>query len=464
MRTLLLIPTLFLSVCIIQGCSGSKAMSKRASKLQAAGLYKEAAEGFLNALSRNPKNIDAKIGLKGSGQRVVNDLSSTFYQAHQSGRSKEAVYAFLDAQNFIEKTSRFVEFKLPPYYDEYYETSRDKYLGEVYVEANDLLDQEAFSQAEERLMEIQRIDANYKDVGELLDYSTIEPLYRSGIASMEAKRYREAYQRFTDVVHRKGAYKEAVQYKEKALKEAQLTVAILPTEGQRKWPTIENAIATSLVQNLVNSRNPFIKVVDRQHIERVLKEQHLGLSGLVDEKNAASAGELLGAKLLFTGEVIGVSSNPGKPKSYKRTGYKSYQVEQKNAEGETIKVTKYSKVMYTEVIGESRISCSYQFQLISAETGEVILSEVLSSVEVDQVNYAKFDGRNRDLYPGTWKQINRDSPEDHVDTDRNAKRELDRLLSNEARGLRDTEQMKLEVIRELGEKVSVMVNAYNPEQ
>ena len=46
------------------GCTGSKSYSNKAKKLQEAGMNEEAAAFYLQALQRNPKNVDAKIGLK----------------------------------------------------------------------------------------------------------------------------------------------------------------------------------------------------------------------------------------------------------------------------------------------------------------------------------------------------------------------------------------------------------------
>ena len=103
-------------------------------------MHKEASGLYLSALKRKPTNVDAKIGLKATGQQVLNDFGSKFYQAHQGGDHKAAVYNYLDAKAFVDKTSRYVELSMPPYYADYYETSKEKYLSGVYEDANRMLD------------------------------------------------------------------------------------------------------------------------------------------------------------------------------------------------------------------------------------------------------------------------------------------------------------------------------------
>ncbi|MDA3850035.1 MAG: hypothetical protein PF447_02055, partial [Spirochaetaceae bacterium] len=48
----------------------------------------------------------------------------------------------------------------------------------------------------------------------------------------------------------------------------------------------------------------FLILVEREELERILEEQRLGLSGLLDQETASEAGELLGARYLLTGSLI----------------------------------------------------------------------------------------------------------------------------------------------------------------
>jgi TolB-like protein len=64
----------------------------------------------------------------------------------------------------------------------------------------------------------------------------------------------------------------------------------------------EKYIIYSLESEL--SKTGKIKLISRNKIDVVLAEQKLGISGAVNDKSASKIGQLLGAKYIFTGELI----------------------------------------------------------------------------------------------------------------------------------------------------------------
>ncbi|UCF64789.1 MAG: hypothetical protein JSW33_02845 [bacterium] len=84
-----------------------------------------------------------------------------------------------------------------------------------------------------------------------------------------------------------------------------LTVAVLDLHNQTEFddPRIGRGVANMLVTALVNSGR--FTVVERNEavMENLLKEQALGMSGVVDPTTAARVGQLLGASGVIIGEV-----------------------------------------------------------------------------------------------------------------------------------------------------------------
>ena len=68
---------------------------------------------------------------------------------------------------------------------------------------------------------------------------------------------------------------------------------------------IGRAVADTIITELINMKR--FEVADRLNIEKIMNEQKLGLSGMMDEKNAVEVGNLLGAKLSIVGDVTGYS-------------------------------------------------------------------------------------------------------------------------------------------------------------
>jgi TolB-like protein len=86
-------------------------------------------------------------------------------------------------------------------------------------------------------------------------------------------------------------------------------IAVLPFDnsgsfGQDKenFDALQKGIAGMLISEL--AANPAARVVEREQIQSLLDEQHLGTSGQVDPQTAARIGKLVGARYIITGTFI----------------------------------------------------------------------------------------------------------------------------------------------------------------
>lgn len=86
------------------------------------------------------------------------------------------------------------------------------------------------------------------------------------------------------------------------------TVAVLPFVNSAIGATnvelapLSKGIADLLITEL--AQNPAIRLVERENIESMLREQNLARDGRVDDATAARIGKLLGAKHMVTGSFI----------------------------------------------------------------------------------------------------------------------------------------------------------------
>ncbi len=80
-------------------------------------------------------------------------------------------------------------------------------------------------------------------------------------------------------------------------------VAVLPfTERSREVADQGKIVSDILFAKL--AVDPGIVLVDREDLDTVLKEQELGLSGVVNPDTAARVGQIVGAKILVSGSVV----------------------------------------------------------------------------------------------------------------------------------------------------------------
>jgi len=71
-------------------------------------------------------------------------------------------------------------------------------------------------------------------------------------------------------------------------------------------PDLELIVNDWLIAFLVNTKS--FEVVERQALEKVLQEQSLGQSGILDSKSAADVGRLLGVDVLITGTLMSLGN------------------------------------------------------------------------------------------------------------------------------------------------------------
>lgn len=426
MRPSITLSSTFLALaCVVGllGCSGSKSFSKKAAQLDAGGLYAEAADMYLQSVVRNQKNVEAKIGLKKTGQQLLNDKLSSFFKSFSMGDKAQAVSAYLAAKDYADRVGRAgVVLEIPDHYRTDFEEVKGQHLVDLYTQGQQLLEQKNYTAAETVFAKIGQLEPGYKDAVSLQNVAYLEPLYIAGNNALKAGQYRKAYDEFGKVLAKDVAYKDAGALRQQAVEKGRYAVAVLPFSGPKDMASVASTVQAYATTALTTVNDPFLSVVDRENIDRILEEQRMGLSGVVDERTAVSAGKLMGAQAVLMGTVISYREEPGKLRQSTKDGYESYQVKQLNKEtNELVTVTKYKPVKYVEYYQENKAVVSFTYKLVSLETGQVLFSKIVDQESTDHAWYANYEGNGQALFPMLNGAAN---------TSNNARRELTQLLNN----------------------------------
>ena len=436
-------------------------MAKKAVAFEQQGMYNEASAYYLFALERKSTNIDAAMGLKRTGQLVMDDYLADFFKSHSAEEFKASVYNYIKAQNWQEKAKLYkVSLEIPEYYTNYFNENLAIYLAQLYDEALSYLDKEEFDLGASKLDEILGLKADYKDVAELKSYARLEPLYRKGNQALEMKKFRKAYGLFGRTV----SYKDSEELRAHALKEAQYTIAMLPFENATNSVNAHKAFESQFLNLFIKNKNIFIKIIDRVHIQTILAEQELGISGLVDAQTAAQAGDLFGAKALLVGRLVSLDVKKALIKPNRKKGWESYQQKQYNASTKEYDlVTKYKKVHYNEFFGTNSVSMTVEYKLISTETGEILATNLISETREDEVWYITYDANGKNLLSGTWNNKLLSSDTDVINTSYQDRKQIQNLLKAN-RKLISTEELKNTALKIVSNQAVNEINAYNPEE
>ena len=464
MKTQLRITIYIILIAFVGACTGSKQMYKKGKKLEEAGLVYESTDFYIDALKRNRSNSDAILALKKTGQTVLDELYAKFYQEYSSDRFKEAVYAYQKADKFKNQVEGLgVRMESAAYYEEYYNESKNIYIKNLYSQAEQDLSNEDFEEAEDKFHEIQKLEPKYKNVDELKNFAFVEPKYRLALKAYDNGEFRSAYFHFNEVLQKSGNYKESKELMEISRENAQYTIGFLAFRNSSKVRGIESAISAGIVRDLMNYEDPFLVIIDRSNTDQIISEQKLGMTGIIDQQTAAKAGELLGAKAILVAKIISAERLNGKLKKQSKTGYLGKPVYKTNPQtGKKYKSMVYSKVFYYDYEQSHKVTCTFQYQLVSTETGEILISDVIEKSIDDHIEYSSFNGDTKYLYKGTWNSQTKAATNDKIYNSYTAKKEIDQQLKSRQQ-IRSVENLSNELNNSISELVAKRIKNFNPE-
>ena len=457
-RIVSIVLLLFFSAC------ATKKYAKLGLKSEQSGLYEDAAEYYLKSVIANTNNIESKIGAKKNGQISLDKKLADFSKAYISGNAKNAVYYYLNAKEFQERFQQHgIELDLPPSYEEQFNESKKAHIDEKYRVGVKLLSEEKFYDSEVVFNEILKLEPGYKDVSELRLKAHYEPKYRRATNYLENKQFRKAYYTFDTIVSEIKSYKEAVQYKEDAFVAATFSVWIKDFTCSAD-PTFASTIRNSVISHINNSGNIFLKIIDKANSQEYINEQALSLSGSIAENAGTQAGKLLGAKAILTAQLVNLKIKNGDLNGYTEKGYLKKVKYTTNAQtGQPVEQVEYKKIKYDVYSQANTVSCTFKYELVSTETGVILLADEFDVTKTDAINYAVYQGDYKHVVPGFWKWELLNSTEDIVKTNYSDVSALQKLF-NGYRTIKSTTTLKNELINDIAVKTSTYIANFNPEK
>lgn len=441
-KLLLIVPIVLL---LMQACVTSKSLSKKAAKLEQAGQYTAAADMFYQSVVRNPRNTDALIGLNRTGKHVINGYLRDFSKYAISEDYKRAVYSYMDALAYQKKLKSInVDLKIPPNSEDKFEEVKLEYISQQYEDGLKKIALEEFKKAEANFNEVYKFNQNYKDVSELRNIAYLEPFYRKAEKLKDEKQYREAFNIYDKILNKVGNYKDTREHRAYVLKKGQISIALSSVRVGR-YSGYAKSIKQYVLNEIIAINDPFIRIVDRDDIDKVLKEQQLALSGMLDSESQLEVGEIAGAKyaVIFDVPSYGVEEKPLRKRAHQ--GFEQYQEKYLDKESQKTKYrTLYRKVTYYVYSSFRKVSMSVSYKIISLSTGEVLGTDIVSRAYESEVLYAEYSGTRSKLYPGN---------DGHVNTSRSDYRRLQNLFKGN-RNLASVPQLTTEIYKATGKEVA----------
>jgi hypothetical protein len=456
---------LFLIIFLLSltGCA-SKRHLKNAVKYDEAGLYEDAAQLYMRSLSANRDNIEAKLGLRRTGQMVLDQKVKDFATYHRNNQHGDAVYAYMDAEKYRNQTNSLgVRLDFAGNHQAAFLNSRDIYLDGLYKDGQRALDAESFSIAEELFSEILNINDTYKDARANWVVARYEPLYRDGLDFMHTRLYRKAYFAFHTILSEHGTYKNAMQLREEALEGATITVAVLPFyTASNNQKAAAAALRANTISEISALPTPFFRIVNDPIINNLPQISVINDPGIA-LAIIKSAGVKFSADNILMARIVDFNEYTTNPRRTERRAYIKQTKERTNSDGRKENVTEYVKTTYTEIGQKSGARLRVEFSMVNLNTGVVVLTDYLNFEDNQEVVYAEYKNNYKNLIPGEWKFTNQDDASDKIFDNSRSISDLHKIFTA-PKELVTGKQMMTTLLGAAGHQISLRLNAYDPER
>lgn len=457
-QALVILLIIIISVASIS-CA-SQRLTRKAAKMEQAGIYDHAADYYYQAYLKKNTNIEARLGLQRTGQLVLDRKLSDFNKAYNQGKNEEAVYHYLESEKYHKKIKNTgIDLNFPSYYTDYYNEVKDIYLEDKYIEALNLLQAEKFSQAETILREIVELQPNYKDASEQLKIAIYEPLYRKAIQDMEIGKYRSAYYGFDKIVRQYGNYKESIDMRAECLEKAIVNITIAPIDLQVNSSSLASALESKIISEIKALDNPFLRIVSFDPATTRVKTTN----AVNVELQASAIGKPQVADVVLNITVSLYNIEKGALNKEEKRGYLRKEKRVKDSEGNVKVTTEYDKVTYDEYKMGRVVKIVYEYKLVDNRTGELYFADSKSLINSDNIHYAEYTGNARDLVPGYWKYKRLSSSEDVVKDNRNDVAALQSLLGAR-KVIKTVGTLENEIQASVASQIANIVDEFNPEK
>ncbi|MFY8077519.1 MAG: CsgG/HfaB family protein [Flavobacteriales bacterium] len=382
-------------------CSSYKSQLQDAKEYEEARMYSKALSLYSELLVRK-ETKEALIGKK----RVVDALIRENYDGPirmlcMQEKLREAEQLYSELLTFVEK-NKSLDVKEPNGLKDFIVQSKRNYCESLYKQAEADVLAFKYDDARVKLNLIRGFFEDFPNLDYLESLCVLYPNYYLATKSMSEGRFRDAYEALKIIESVDPSFKDSKQMLESCLKQGRITVAYVVVDREKVKNDIEKEMGAHVMQSLLDDKDPFLTLLDRDYTSRLLEEQKLGMSGLYDEQTLIQAGKLVGAEYILLGEIIEYSADQ-KLNDY---GFK------KGYLGKTIGD---KKVKYRQWNKKFSLQMKYRISMVDSETGETLFNSVYPLNEVSEIDWAEYNGDYKMVYPGEWNWELIRTADDRVD-------------------------------------------------
>jgi hypothetical protein len=386
---------------LLVSCSTYKSQLHDAKEYEDARMYSKALSLYSELLVRK-ETKEALIGKKRVVEAIIREnYDGPIRMLCMQEKLCEAEQLYSELSTFVEK-NKSLDVKEPYGLKDFIVQSKRNYCESLYKQAEADVLAFKYDDARVKLNVIRSFFEDFPNVDYLESLCVLYPNYYLATKSLNEGRLRDAYKALKKIESIDPSFKDSKQMLETCLKQGRITVAYVSVDRDNVNNEVEKEMGAHIMQSLLDNKDPFLTLLDRDYTSKLLEEQKLGMSGLYDEKTLIQAGKLVGAQYILLGEIIEYTADQ-KLNDY---GFK------KGYLGKTIGDT---KVKYRQWNKKFSLQMKYRISMVDSETGETLFNSVYPLNKVSEIEWAEYNGDYKMVYPGYWNWELIKTGEDRVD-------------------------------------------------
>lgn len=206
-------------------------------------------------------------------------------------------------------------------------------------------------------------------------------------------------------------YKNCAEMYEKCRKAGIKRIAIIPFEnksGKAHYGAISEMITDNIISNIMNdpSAMEFLEIISRDQLETVMREQQLGVSGIIDEKSVVQLGQILGVHEMVSGQITQIIHTPERTTTTELqetekvvVGQEKYIDNKGKQQTRSVWGDVYAQVKKFKKVAQATINGSYK--IVEIKTAKLIKSDSFKGDDYFLSEWAKFSGDEKALSKST---------------------------------------------------------------
>lgn len=348
--------------------------------MEQGGLNNEALTRYKQVYTEYSR-ADALVGMKRVAQSVLDTKLQQAQMMCMAGNFEGALEAYDDAIAFNASHAQ-LELRAIRSPEELKRDCRNQYIDQLCRDAEELLNDGDYDGAHVLIQKVFRLDRNNKRAEYLDAMCEILPNYQAGLIAEENGLWREAYTYFNEVCRVDPGFSDALKKRDEALKKSVFSVVYKISDNRFVANNHENALAARIKGELLNSKNPFIEVLEREDLDIIIREQQETMNPQFEDGPGSAAGKFRKARFILSGELLNLTYDDDPEKVSKCDCGAVYRIY-------SDKVDCYA---YTSA---ASLSATFKFKLMDAESGKLYQSQVLQFSKDDIGKRYSYDIRQK---------------------------------------------------------------------